>query len=103
MLRGFKVNGILKFSKKEELELIFAQYGEIESTVIVINHFDDLYENYGYVFYKDSESAKRAYAALKNNFMLVDGTIMKLKWRSDEYKVGKKDRVDLHFLNQVSS
>ena len=101
MLRGFKVNGILKFSRKEELELIFAQFGEIESTVIVINHFDDLYENYGYVFYKDSESAQRAYAALKN-FMLVDGTFMKLKWRSDEYKVGKRNRVDLHSLDQIS-
>lgn len=53
--------GNLPFSVDDaKLKEIFASYGEIEEATVIVNKFNNRSKGFGFVTFKDEESAKKA-------------------------------------------
>ncbi len=69
--------GNLPFDVEDDkLKEIFASYGEIEEAIVIKNKFNDRSKGFGFVTFKDEESAKKAIAEM--NEKDVEGRNLKV-------------------------
>ncbi len=70
--------GNLPFSvTQEQLKELFSQYGEIEETVVITNKFSGRSKGFGFVSFKDEDSAEKAIAEM--NKKEVEGRPLNVK------------------------
>jgi len=69
--------GNLPFDLEDDkLKEIFASYGEIEEAIVIKNKFNGRSKGFGFVTFKDAESAKKAIAEM--NEKEVEGRSLKV-------------------------